>query len=55
MKRNMTERIFKCPKCNYRQIAYKKSSRLTKIGHLKNLWCPICKDEHNFVQISKWS
>ena len=55
MKKNMTERIFKCPKCNYRQIAYKKSSRLTKVGHLKNLWCPICKDEHNFVQISKWS
>ena len=53
MKRNSTARYFKCPTCNYITIAYKRSSRLTKIGHLKNLWCPICKDEHNFVQIKE--
>lgn len=51
MKRNVTMRVFKCPYCNFKTIAYKSSARRTKKGHLKNLWCPFCKDEHNFIQV----
>lgn len=49
--RNCTERKFKCPNCGYTCYCFKKSSKKTKIGHLKNLYCPKCKDTHNFIQI----
>ena len=54
MKKTTTERRFKCPTCGYVATAYKKSSRMTSKEHLKNLYCPFCKDTHNFVQLSKW-
>jgi transposase-like protein len=53
-KQNITERRFKCPTCNFVATAYKKSSRRTSKDHLKKMWCPFCKTEHNFVQLSKW-
>lgn len=54
MKRTVAERRFKCETCGYVATAFKKASRCTKKGHLKKLYCPFCKDEHNFVQISKY-
>lgn len=54
MKRNVSERRFKCPKCGFIATAYKKSSRRTPEKHLKNLWCPFCKAEHNFIQLSRY-
>ena len=48
---NVTRRVFKCPDCGNQAVAYKKSSRRTKEGHLKKLWCWKCKEEKNFVQI----
>lgn len=53
-KRDITERRFKCCKCGYICIAFKKSNRRTSEGHLKNLYCPFCKTTHNFIQLSKW-
>jgi transcription elongation factor Elf1 len=54
MKRNVTERRFKCPKCGFITVAYKRSNHRTKQGHQKNLYCPFCKDTHNFTQLSKY-
>lgn len=54
MRKNTTRRTFKCDKCGYVAIAYKKSSRRTSVGHLKNMYCPFCKDTHNFIQISDY-
>lgn len=54
MKRRTSERRFKCPNCNYILTAYKKSSRMTSKGHPKKLYCPFCKNTHNFIQLSKW-
>ena len=50
-KRAVTERVFKCPCCGVIMTAYKKSSRKTKEGHLKKLWCYKCKRERNFEQV----
>lgn len=50
----VTERRFKCPDCGYIATAYKKSSRETKTGHLKVMYCPFCKDTHNFIQMSRY-
>lgn len=54
MRKNVTERRFKCPKCGYIATAYKKSSRRTAASHPKFMWCPFCKTEHNFVQLGKY-
>lgn len=54
VKRQVTERRFKCPFCGYIAVAYKSSARRTKVNHLKKLYCPFCKDEHNFIQLSKY-
>lgn len=53
-KQGITERRFKCPNCEYVATAFKKSSRRTKVGHLKKMYCPFCKEEHNFTQISRY-
>lgn len=53
-KRSVTPRNFKCDKCGYVTIAFKKSSRRTSVGHLKVMYCPFCKDTHNFIQISNY-
>ena len=51
MKKNVTERIFQCPDCKTKQVAYKKSSRRTKEKHIKHMWCWKCKEEKGFVQL----
>ena len=35
MKKNVTQRKFICPKCNTIHVAYKKSCKRTKAGHIK--------------------
>ena len=53
-KKSVTERRFKCPKCGYVATTFKKSSRRSSEGHLKIMWCPFCKDEHNFIQLNRY-
>ena len=43
-----------CPICKNTLTAYKRSSRVTSKGHIKNMWCPFCKKEQQFVQLSKY-
>lgn len=54
MRKRMIQRCFKCPTCGYVVYAFKQASQKTPKGHLKKLWCPKCKDEHNFIQLSEW-
>lgn len=54
MKHTVSPRFFVCPDCDYKMIAYKRASRKTGINHLKNLYCPRCKNSHNFIQVSEW-
>jgi len=42
-------RLFLCETSGKTISAPKK--RQTGKGHLKNMYCPFCKKEHNFVQI----
>ena len=50
----MSERIFECPDCKTKMIAYKQSNRKTKEGHVKDLWCYKCKDFKKFIQLSQY-
>ena len=42
-------REFKCPDCGTFMRAAK--HRLTEKGHIKTMWCPMCKEERDFVQV----
>ena len=53
-KRTVHERIFECPDCQNKMTAWKKDSRRTAIGHIKDMYCPYCKAEKKFVQISNY-
>ena len=54
MRKNVTERTFQCPCCSTKMTAYKKSSRRTKGGHIKHMYCYVCKDIKGFEQISNY-
>lgn len=41
--------IYAC-KCNYRYPVYRHNNKRKK-GHLKKLYCPMCKHTHNFIKI----
>ena len=54
MRKNVTERVFRCPDCGTVVTAYKKSSRRTVQGHTKHMYCWKCKDMKGFIQLSKY-
>lgn len=43
-------RYFKCPICSTILTASKTMKRMTNKGHIKTLYCPICKETRDFVQ-----
>ena len=53
-KRNMTRRGFMCPECDCVQVAYKRSCRRTKTGHIKTMYCWKCRTIQNLVQLSRY-
>lgn len=50
MKKDVTERRFKCNECKAIMTAYKYSSRRTPEGHIKTMYCPWCKKVTDFTQ-----
>ena len=54
MRKNVTERYFKCPECGTVLTAYKKSSRRTSVNHIKHMYCYKCKEVRPFIQLSKY-
>ena len=54
MKKNVTQRKFICPKCNTIHVAYKKSCKRTKAGHIKTMYCWRCKSVQNLIQLNNY-
>ena len=52
MKKNVTRRGFICPECGTVHIAYKRSCRRTKKGHIKTMYCWRCQSVQDLVQLS---
>ena len=52
-KSTYTMRVFKCPVCGGVLLAAKKSNKRTKVGHIKDLFCPYCNDVRKFVQVGE--
>lgn len=54
MKKNVTERRFKCCECGTLLTAYKKSNRRTSVNHIKHMYCYVCKETQPFIQVSNY-
>lgn len=52
-KRYVTERRFICD-CGEIYTAFKKSSRKTETGHIKDMYCFKCKKDKKMIQLDKW-
>lgn len=44
-------RVFICPDCNNKMYAPKKSCHMTGMNHIKDMWCPYCKEVKQFEQV----
>lgn len=44
----------KCPKCNNVQTINRRMSRLKKYGHIKPLWCPICRKRTQHIEFDPY-
>lgn len=53
--KNYSLRVFECPECHNKLYASKSANKMTSNGHIKTMWCPICKKENDFVQIDKYN
>lgn len=42
-----------CPKCRTYTTIFRKKNKLKKDGHYKYLYCYICKETHNFIELNK--
>lgn len=54
MKRNVTKRVFECPDCLTKHIAYKKSNHKTKTNHIKTMYCWKCKAVKDLIQLPNY-
>lgn len=48
--RSLQLRVFRCPECGTRLVAPKRIYR-TSIGHIKTMWCYVCKAMRDFIQV----
>lgn len=53
-KRALSKAILKCPDCGNTYTVYRtiKVTRSYQPGHIKDLWCHICKGERKHIQLS---
>lgn len=51
MKSNFYISDFYCTRCKQRMQLPRQVSRQHEPGHLKNIWCPRCQKEVNFVEV----
>lgn len=42
----------RCPKCKNKQSINRRRCLLKKAGHIKTLWCPICKKRTKHIELA---
>lgn len=47
----LTQSICICPECGNEFPIQRLKSKPRNKGHLKKLWCPVCKKEQNMTEI----
>ena len=41
----------KCPVCGNNFSVPRRKGKLRPIGHIKDIWCPVCKKTQKFIEI----
>ena len=55
MRRNLIINEFYCTRCGFKMELPRPKSKKRETGHLKNLYCCVCKEEMNFVECNNIS
>lgn len=50
MRRNFSISTFICPECNTKFPIPRKKSNQREKGHIKDIWCPFCKDTRKMLE-----
>ena len=51
--RFMDQSTFICPVCNNRIPLMRPHGKPRERGHIKDMWCPFCKDDRKFKEIRR--
>lgn len=58
MTRNKDQRMvqsrFICQECGAQMVLYRKRAEQRKLGHVKHMHCPSCKETRAFTEIKDW-
>lgn len=58
MTRNKDQRMvqskFICQECGAQMVLYRKRAEQRKLGHVKHMFCPSCKETKAFTEIKDW-
>ena len=49
--RKLQMRLFRCEECGTVAPATKRRNKRTAIGHIKTMWCYVCREVRDHVQI----
>ena len=52
-RRKIQYRLFRCPVCTLMLTIPKADRYRTMLGHIKDMYCPFCKQVRKFEQIDK--
>ena len=50
----MVQSKFICQKCGAQMVLYRKRAEQRKLGHVKHMYCPSCKETKAFTEIKDW-
>ena len=50
----MIQSKFICQECGAQMVLYRKRAEQRKLGHVKHMHCPSCKETRAFTEIKDW-
>lgn len=50
----MVQSKFVCQECGAQMVLYRKRAEQRKLGHVKHMYCPNCKETTAFTEIKDW-
>lgn len=50
----MVQSKFVCQECGAQMVLYRKRAEQRKLGHVKHMHCPNCKETRAFTEIKDW-
>jgi ribosomal protein L33 len=53
MKKNAVQKQLVCTECNYKLYIFRQAGKNKPGGHIKHMYCPVCRDIRPFEEMGK--